>query len=558
MSRAPVINSEEAPRILNSARSAPETNTPARQPGAAVKSVFIGRRKDDREPIDNAQAIKESPTSPLAELTTDELLNKLQLQQIELQMRNESLHQKQIALDEARDRYLNFYQFAPVGYLSLSFDGIITGVNLAGSEQFLAEREKLLGSPFLGLLNPEHHARWLQVFLNARDAGERGSVDVAFLRHDGTLFNARIDCRRGTETVPELCITLTDINELKAAENQLRKLFLAIEQSSESIVISNHNAEIEYVNQAVVAATGYSRPEVIGQNLNFLQSDKTLPETLVSMWSALTQGLPWKGEIYNRRKDGSAFAELNRIAPLRQDDGTVSHYVAVKENITALKIANDRLATIAVEQNHAIESERRRLAREVHDQIGQALLGIKLIINTLPREMFPSGQDTAIAQALEAGITTARKITAELLPPLLDDLGLASALEHLLKNTLADGKLAFEVDIDAQAALNKSQALALFRIAQEAITNTIRHAGAAIVVISGRRDGNRYVFSIEDDGCGFARASARPGALGLISMRDRALLIGATWEIVTRLRGGTAVRVCLPLGNRLADEYPAA
>ncbi len=123
----------------------------------------------------------------------------------------------------------------------------------------------------------------------------------------------------------------------RAAESQLRKLSLAVEQSPESIVITNLQARIEYVNQAFLSATGYIAEDVLGQNPRFLQSGKTPHETYLQMWSALKADQNWKGEFINRRKDGSEYVEFAHIAPLRQSDGTVSHYVAVKEDITERK-----------------------------------------------------------------------------------------------------------------------------------------------------------------------------------------------------------------------------
>ncbi len=127
---------------------------------------------------------------------------------------------------------------------------------------------------------------------------------------------------------------ITDITDRKRVEADLRKLAQAVEQSPESIIITNLQAEIEYVNEAFVHNTGYSRAEAIGQNPRLLNSGKTSRESNVALWDALTHGRVWKGELYNRRKDGSEYAELAIISPIRQDDGQVSHYVAVKADIT--------------------------------------------------------------------------------------------------------------------------------------------------------------------------------------------------------------------------------
>ncbi len=128
-----------------------------------------------------------------------------------------------------------------------------------------------------------------------------------------------------------------DVTERKAAAQQLRKLSQAVEQSPESIVITNTRGAIEYVNEAFLRASGYTREELLGNNPRMLQSGKTPAATYADMWQTLAQGLPWKGEFHNRRKDGSEYFEFSITAPLRDPDGTVTHYVAVKEDITKKK-----------------------------------------------------------------------------------------------------------------------------------------------------------------------------------------------------------------------------
>lgn len=120
----------------------------------------------------------------------------------------------------------------------------------------------------------------------------------------------------------------------EAAAASLSKLALAVEQSPESIVITNLDAQIEYVNESFLRATGYGREEVIGRNPRILQSGKTSAETYLQMWQALTEGRMWKGEFRNKRKDGSEYVEFAIITPLRAADGRTTHYVAVKEDIT--------------------------------------------------------------------------------------------------------------------------------------------------------------------------------------------------------------------------------
>ncbi|MCX7150089.1 MAG: PAS domain S-box protein, partial [Rhodocyclales bacterium] len=137
--------------------------------------------------------------------------------------------------------------------------------------------------------------------------------------------------------------TALDITDRKAAEEQLRKLSLAIEQSPESIAITDLDARIEYVNEAFVRASGYSREELVGQNPRVLQTGKTPRAIYDALWDALTHGRIWKGEFYNKRKDGSEYIEYAIITPINLPDGRVTHYLAIKEDITEKKRIGEEL-----------------------------------------------------------------------------------------------------------------------------------------------------------------------------------------------------------------------
>ncbi len=162
---------------------------------------------------------------------------------------------------------------------------------------------------------------------------------------------------------------ITDITDRKAAEHQLRKFSLAVEQSPESIVITNIGAEIEYVNEAFVQKSGYQREDVIGKNPRILKSGKTPQEAYVGMWDALTNGRPWSGEFINRREDGSEYTEHAIVTPIRQPDGQVTHYVAVKEDISFRKAAEEEINNLAFYDPLTLLPNRRLLS----DRLKQAL-----------------------------------------------------------------------------------------------------------------------------------------------------------------------------------------
>lgn len=140
----------------------------------------------------------------------------------------------------------------------------------------------------------------------------------------------------------------------KIAENELRKLSRAVEQNSSSIVITDDQARIEYVNPKFTELTGYTLEEVMGNNPKILQSGLTTPQTYDSMWNALQLGQEWKGELQNRTKTGELYLEAASISPILDDKGKITHYLAVKEDITEIKRIMDELI---LTKEKAVESD---------------------------------------------------------------------------------------------------------------------------------------------------------------------------------------------------------
>ena len=175
----------------------------------------------------------------------------------------------------------------------------------------------------------------LEIESMVRRSGEAGAVPRPGVlgREDFAAGHAKLVASKLLDTVANR----------KAAETQLRKLSLAVEQSPVSIVITGLDARIEYVNEAFIRVSGYSREELLGQNPRLLNSGKTPRESYAALWEALAQGRSWEGEFVNRRRDGGEYVESAAITPIRQPDGRITHYLGVKEDITEKKRAEVEL-----------------------------------------------------------------------------------------------------------------------------------------------------------------------------------------------------------------------
>lgn len=217
-----------------------------------------------------------------------------------------------------------------------------------------------------------------------------------------------------------------------------------------------------------------------------------------------------------------------------------------------LQGALDRIRAFASELDREIEAERRRLAREVHDQIGQIFTAMKLLIrpwkNLFTQDAAAQQQFENFSRLMDEGVNTARRITAELQPPLLEELGLGAALEHYFTKLGAPSGLACRVEMQYDHCLARNQAVALFRIAQEAFTNTTRHAAASRVAVNDRLEDGIYHLVIEDDGHGLSKSAQ--ASFGMRGMEERAKLVGGTLTVSSGETGGLKIEVSLPASQQ--------
>ena len=196
----------------------------------------------------------------------EELLHELQVYQVELEMQNDTLRQVQIALEESRDRYVDLYDFAPVGYLTLTSKALIAEINLSAAALLGEERSKLLHRCFAHFVTAEDRDSWSQDFLRVALRGDKQRCEAVLQHADGSRFHAQLDSLRlekfGAE--PVVHIALTDITERKQAEEELRIAAIAFE-SQEGMMVTDANRVIVRVNQAFTRLTGYSAEEAVGQ-----------------------------------------------------------------------------------------------------------------------------------------------------------------------------------------------------------------------------------------------------------------------------------------------------
>ena len=276
------------------------------------------------------------------------LQHELDVHQIELEMQNEALRQSQIFLEESRDRYIDLYDFAPVGYLTLTNEALIAEINLTGAGLLGRERSALVRHRFAPFIAAGDMDRWHRLFSRMRKQGGKQSCEVAMIRADGSVFQAYLDClsiTAGKEV--SVRVAMTDITERKRAEDQLRLAATVFERTGEGIIITDPERKILTVNDAFTQVTGYTAEDVIGKTPALLKSGYHPPEFYQSFWGILAARGWWQGEIWNRRKDGELYLEWITVTSVQDEAGKLSNYVGIFSDITLIRESQRRLEFLA-------------------------------------------------------------------------------------------------------------------------------------------------------------------------------------------------------------------
>ena len=175
-----------------------------------------------------------------------------------------------------------------------------------------------------------------------KDQHEKLTRYLSAIRQNEETLKERVEERTETLKITNE-ILKAEIQERQQAEAELRKLSQAVEQSPASVIITDLQGQVQYVNPKFCQVTGYTREEVLGKSPSLLKSGEFPPEEYQKMWAVLARGEQWRGEFHNQRKDGTLFWELASISPIRNQYGKITHYVAVKEDITELKATMESL-----------------------------------------------------------------------------------------------------------------------------------------------------------------------------------------------------------------------
>ncbi|MBL6987582.1 MAG: PAS domain S-box protein [Methylobacter sp.] len=301
------------------------------------------------------------------------------------------------ALAQSEERLRSTFEAAPIGVANVSVDGRFLEVNQGFCDIIGYSRDELLAMTYKQLTQPDYHLSEVDKIKQVLAGKMPGfSLEKQYVRKDGGLVWANLSVKliRHPDGAPDHFVAVVDnIDRRKQAEESLRKLSLAVEQSPSSVVITDLDGNIEYANDTFFKTTGYSRNEVIGQNPRLLQSGKTSKETYDDMWASLSRGDVWKGELTNKKKNGVEYVESALISPVRQPDGEITHYVGIKEDITERK-QGERFLQQAKEDAEALAQSKSDFLANMSHEIRtpmNAILGLSHL--ALNKKLSPEIRD---------------------------------------------------------------------------------------------------------------------------------------------------------------------
>lgn len=489
--------------------------------------------------------------------------------------------QATLGLRRAEAKFSEIVEVAMDPIVVVDEDQRVVVFNPAAEAAFGRPRSAVEGQS-LDMLIPERyrdeHRRHVRRFgeggTNSRRMGA-GRMLTA-LRADGTEFpiEASISLHAGNDR-KLYTVILRDISErvraqalLERSEARMRGI---LDSAMDAIITVDAEQRIVMFNVAAEAMFGRTRDEVAGTPLTSLLPERYRDGHRHHVASFGATGIPSRrmgGQrvVTGMRRNGEEFPIDASISQVR--DGDTRLYTVILRDVTeraradeALRRSRSDLQELGATAHVAREHEKGRIARELHDELGQALTMLQMDVAGCRGKLAPSQTDVIakldrMEQLLKTTVAATRRIAADLRPMMLDDLGIVPAVEWLAENFTQRTGVPCALSIEDPALeLDSAHASAVFRIVQESLTNIAKHARASSVAVTIADAAAGLVVRVRDDGAGFAPADPRKSdSFGLVGLRERAAMLGGTASITSAVGQGTTVEVRLPLAVKASES----
>ena len=367
----------------------------------------------------------------------------------------------------------------------------------------------------------------------------------------------------GEGNVIGVVLIFRDVTERRQERIAIAEQAVLLELTQDSVFVSDIEGRVQFWSRGAEVMLGYSKADAAGKIAHDLLCTE-FPQPFTEIMAELMRVGHWDGDLILTTKGGRRVVAAGRWALQWSKRGKPPRVLLVNSDITERKRVED-LLVLQTEQLRALaerlqcvrEEDRKRIARDLHDQIGQILTAIKMDMSWISRHL-PQSEAEVLARLRESieliddGVKAVRTICSGLRPGVLDDLGLVAAIDWQAREFASRNNVLCEVSLPpVDLHLGGDRATATFRIFQECLTNVIRHADAKHVRVALSQEDENIVLVVEDDGIGFRAPdfSNTLRHLGLLGMKERAQFCGGDVQISSFPGNGTTVTVRVPMDS---------
>lgn len=343
-------------------------------------------------------------------------------------------------------------------------------------------------------------------------------------------------------------------NSLSNTLKEIKWINYALELATIMIRTDRYGV-ITYANDTFCDIVKYPKNELIGQRLDMLSSQYHSKQFFDLLWTTISNGSVWNDEIRNKAKDGSYVWLDTTIIPVLNDELIPTQYIAIYTDLSEKfkqSVHEHKIRTSSVLEGQ--ERERRKIARELHDGLGQMLTALKFNIQGIPTPSTTEEKSylDGIKNMLQDTILEVRRISFDLMPSVLNDFGLGAALHHLSERFSILGENNVHIQYVGLADIgrfDKNTEINIYRIIQEALNNALKYADASNIILDLQFKIGKIVFSVEDNGKGFApqdKRKADGSGRGMTNIRERVSLLNGNLIFNSIIGEGTTITVEIP------------
>jgi PAS domain S-box-containing protein len=366
-------------------------------------------------------------------------------------------------------------------------------------------------------------------------------------------------------------LVFRDVAERRQEQVATAEQAALLELTQDSVFVIDMEGTILFWSRGAETTLGYSKSQAVGKISHELLRTE-FPRPLAEITTDLMRMGHWEGDLVSVAQDGRRIVVASRWALQWGKRDQAPRVLVINSDITerkrgeeSLVLQREQLRALAERLQLVREEDRKRVARDLHDQIGQILTAIKMDMTWMTRHL-PESEGEVLArlresiQSINDGVKSVRTICSGLRPGVLDDLGLAAAIEWQASEFASRNGVPCQVSVPpVDLHLDGDRATATFRIFQECLTNVTRHAQAKSVRIALSQEDENILLVVEDDGIGFCEQdlSSTLGSLGLLGMKERAQFCGGDVQISSSPGNGTTVTIRVPVDTPTAERSEA-